>query len=310
MAELFGESILQPAVFLLAHQAALVLHEWTHCATALALGAPRAAIHVDLGMNPHVRVDGLSATPIRAALVRHAGWCFSLLFAITASFTHVLLPLSCRVPLLAALWLTATEAVRSDLLRQGASASTDERFGCGNFGIVMLDSAGRRLLLPALRRMMRVTMMRGAQSAGYVTYRKDPFKRRSLVGKRRRVVSGKRTDMSRQLLASLPHASAIEQLASSLRGGDHEPAGPEVYQGHTCVQRDSKGASCGACGDWFVCACRDCCPPPPRSDRSQPWDPPTHTAQAVRYLVARFVRRLPPPPFLSSEHAAGVAVRR
>ena len=41
---------------------------------------------------------------------------------------------------------------------------------CGNFGIIFLDPRFRDKVLPLLREMIRITMMRGAQSAGIATY--------------------------------------------------------------------------------------------------------------------------------------------
>ena len=60
---------------------------------------------------------------------------------------------------------------------------------CGNFGLLLLLPAHRRATLRLLRKMLRITMIRGAQSAGIATYD------RSGVGLRCRVVNGKRTDL-------------------------------------------------------------------------------------------------------------------
>ena len=67
--------------------------------------------------------------------------------------------------------------------------------------------------------MLRVTCMRGAQSAGLVTYN---AKARGHVGSRHRVVNGKRTTLSDLLLSkcrAMLNASAI--------------AAPQFFQGHT-----------------------------------------------------------------------------
>ena len=60
---------------------------------------------------------------------------------------------------------------------------------CGNFGLLLLDIASGGRVSGLLATMLRVTMARGAQSAGLVTYDSDSS------GTRKRVVNGKRTDL-------------------------------------------------------------------------------------------------------------------
>ena len=225
-------SLAAPCVaFSVARAAAVAPHECAHCAAALALGVPRAAIHLELGLcgqsrgRPHVLVEGITV-PAHARLVQHAGWCFSVVLAVAINFLQIS---SYRAPLLTAAWLTALEAVSSDLLCLGSTASRGERFSCGNFGILLLECTGfnKRFLLPALRRMMRVTIVRGAQSAGVVVYRRHTFRRRALIGKRLRVVSGKRTDLPTQLLGS----GWADCLNTSLQPTEDAP--PQFWQGHT-----------------------------------------------------------------------------
>ena len=60
---------------------------------------------------------------------------------------------------------------------------------CGNFGLLLLDLASGGRVSGLLATMLRVTMARGAQSAGLVTYDSNAS------GTRKRVVNGKRTDL-------------------------------------------------------------------------------------------------------------------
>ena len=83
---------------------------------------------------------------------------------------------------------------------------------CGNFGIIFLDPRFRDKVLPLLREMIRITMMRGAQSAGIVTYGVDG------KGVRTRVNNGKRTDLCTLLLKKLSTSNLSP---------------PQLFQGHT-----------------------------------------------------------------------------
>lgn len=47
-----------------------------------------------------------------------------------------------------------------------------QSFYCGNFGCLLLDTAAASKVYPLLRKMAQITSMRGAQSAGIVTYTK------------------------------------------------------------------------------------------------------------------------------------------
>ena len=87
---------------------------------------------------------------------------------------------------------------------------------CGNFGLLLLLPLERPAVLRLLRRMMRVTMVRGAQSAGLVTYLD---KQEGATGLRCRVVNGKRTDLADLLLAKF--SNALQSNSTRL------------YQGHT-----------------------------------------------------------------------------
>ena len=85
---------------------------------------------------------------------------------------------------------------------------------CGNCGLLLLDMAATGRISP-LATMLRVTMARGAQSAGLVTYDKHG------VGTRKRVVNGKRTDLCDLLMSKF--AAQLQKRLSQ----------PTIFQGHT-----------------------------------------------------------------------------
>ena len=109
---------------------------------------------------------------------------------------------------------------------------------CGNFGIIFLDPRFRDKVLPLLREMIRITMMRGAQSAGIATYLRTASAANtrerlgflSRLGVRSRVVNGKRTDLSalvmRRLAWDLRRAAAFHGVRDAIEA-------PQVFQGHT-----------------------------------------------------------------------------
>ena len=157
---------------------ALCLHESAHALTARLLGY-RSSITISLLGQSWTTSPGLTEVPGRSATVRHAGWLASVALAVAALYAGVSL-----VPLVA-FWLTALDGVYTDLLGGGSDGDV---FCCGNFGLLLLDKAASKLAKKMIATSVRVTMMRGAQSAGIVTYIR---KGKRHVGQRRRVVNGK-----------------------------------------------------------------------------------------------------------------------
>ena len=166
-------------VFVVACSVATILHELGHVGCARCLG-----YRAHLKGARCVVAPGISAKPTATALVHHCGWIISVTLAAVA--TVLALPQA----VLAALWLTAAEAVSSDLVMRHCAAA--DHFHCGNFGLLLFDVTSKKLVIPVLRTMLRVTMMRGAQSAGVVTYVR---RKKVMHGVRSRVVNGKRTDL-------------------------------------------------------------------------------------------------------------------
>jgi hypothetical protein len=128
--------------------------------------------------------------------------------------------------------MTAVDSICSDLLLVGL-ASTNNVFRCGNFGILLLDEENRDRAISILRTMVRVTMMRGAQSGGVVTYVPQG---KGLRGIRSRVVNGKRTDLSVLVASKLWY----DQLFAYLRFGLNK--GARFYGGHTRFATSSKAS--------------------------------------------------------------------
>ena len=85
---------------------------------------------------------------------------------------------------------------------------------CGNFGLLLLNLASSRHVGSLLAMMLRVTMARGAQSAGLITYNNS-------AGTRKRVVNGKRTDLCDLLM---------RKFAAQLK---RRLTHPTLFQGHT-----------------------------------------------------------------------------
>ena len=109
-----------------------------------------------------------------------------------------------------ACWATVLDAVCTDVL--DALPRARGTVLCGNFGIILINAAwceserGKRAF-DLLEKMVYVTMMRGAQSGGVVTFDECREKARgegaavALRGARSRVVNMKRTDLSKLVRA-------------------------------------------------------------------------------------------------------------
>lgn len=205
------------STFIVARYTSLALHEFAHALVGMALGGELLGLRVLSGSHASATLANLS--PRAVAATRHGGWLASLALALLASFV-------CGWAARAAAWLTAAEALLSDLLGcaapSGATASPAHTFFCGNFGLLLLDMKHADKVPQILRRMLQITMMRGAQSAGLVSY--APASGGGAVGTRARVVNGKRTDLCEQLLR---HRKAKAMLSPS------RMKAPLLFQGHT-----------------------------------------------------------------------------
>jgi len=176
----------------------------------------------------------------RAACVRHAGWIGSLLLALAATMTSLWWPdVGTTKLVLLGVWWTALDAVASDLLLQAPPGSKEASSGqlsggstlffCGNFGIIvfgLMDPATRKRVLGLLRKMTEITMMRGAQSGGVVTYLPAP-NGHGMRASRSRVVNKKRTDLSKMLTEKLRWDTARRGFLSG------PIQAPTLFSGHT-----------------------------------------------------------------------------
>ena len=211
------------ASFLAAYWILTCLHEAFHVGAACCVGQAGSALtasNLVSGLcSKHVKVEGVCGW--RAAVIRHAGWVGSVLLAVVlnASATRF-------SALPAAAILTALDALCSDLL--GITPAAPDTFLCGNFGLVLLKKDHRQKVLQILKEMVRITMMRGAQSGGVVTYVKNGSK--GVKGMRSRVVNGKRTDLSELIVGKLTSDQRFAPLLD----------GPRIYAGHTRFATTSK----------------------------------------------------------------------
>ena len=213
------------AASIVARVLALALHEASHALVALLLGFRNITFHVT-PFHLSVQVPGVRGYKWAGQLVRHSGWVVSVALALALG------GISSSLAVVAAFGYTAIEAVASDLLNLTAphASASSELFYCGNFGLIMLDELHRRHVLPILRLMMRTTMVRGAQSAGVVTYYR-PIENRGWGGRdrvhlaqRTRKVNGKRTDLCDLLLG---------KEGTSPSGTVACDGGPQLFSGHT-----------------------------------------------------------------------------
>eukprot|EP00980_Cylindrotheca_fusiformis_P028298 scaffold22589_cov138-Cylindrotheca_fusiformis.AAC.61 len=219
MAETTADSILSSprlSVMIAAYVALGALHELAHVLVAkllspsnqwpsifsldsiLAIVMERRVV-LDIGNNED---DGHTE-----GVIRNAGWIVSVFLAWLMCHQYGRLS-----PLGLASIVTAVEALTTDLcgfgrllpvsLSQAIGFESVRVFYCGNFGILLLHhwwltNRGRKSALDCLEQMVSITMMRGAQSGGVVTY--VPSDRHSMKAIRTRVVNRKRTDLSKQI---------------------------------------------------------------------------------------------------------------
>ncbi|KAJ1454221.1 hypothetical protein M885DRAFT_522003 [Pelagophyceae sp. CCMP2097] len=220
--------------FAFSYVACGAFHEAAHLAAAAALGHSTTGNAWAACFKRSVRLPGLQG--YARSIVAHAGWLASVVVcaAIYAMRQRVA---GGRLDGCAyAACLTAVEAVASDLMgisRAEERLSDAAFFGCGNFGMILLDAcwqstaSARTSALDVLEKMVAITMVRGAQSGGVVTFVDS---KGDVQGLRSRVVNAKRTDLSKLVRRKL---EKDEAYATPLPG-------VKFYAGHTRFATTSK----------------------------------------------------------------------
>jgi hypothetical protein len=240
-------------------------------------GALRVAARAAFGRS--VLVSELPAGHV-VDVARHAGWVAS---AVIAAITILIVRQSpsrrssakavgprwsAGTAAAVAAVVTAIEAASTDLFRVGAGAASPSpgdgsgpgRLAlllCGNFGVILINTAwaGTKEALDVLEKMVQITMMRGAQSGGVVTYASGSGGSSNkgdappqLRGIRTRVVNGKRTDLSELVRKKCEaHDGASRPSKDFVR----------AYSGHTRFATTSKATFDGTHPHQW-------CPPRPR----------------------------------------------
>ena len=177
-------------------------------------------------------------------IIIHAGWIFSVLLAIVCHLLHNykrttkndtsndVKGSSILGNIATVAYITAFEAIVTDLLQLTPMHTVTQNDSiicfCGNFGILLLNPSwlsidGGRTALDVLEKMINVTMMRGAQSGGVVTFEPDHYSKTHsstpppLHGVRSRVVNAKRSDLSKRVRHKVVKDNT-ERLTGNIRG--------------------------------------------------------------------------------------------
>mmetsp|Transcript_19463 Transcript_19463/g.42309 ORF Transcript_19463/g.42309 Transcript_19463/m.42309 type:complete len:1662 (-) Transcript_19463:341-5326(-) len=236
--------------------------------------------------------DNVGSSFVRAHLaIRHFGWIFSLAVAVGLHYCQHVRSLRSGTAaakkssfwrlavvepiVIVAAYVTALEAITTDLLgfvpifhqhtsnpMPMKSESSTLLFFCGNFGILLINSSwinvdGGKKALDMLEKMVEVTMMRGAQSGGVVTF--EPAKSGHsenqapiIRGIRSRVVNAKRTVLSKGVRSKI-EKDVCSMLGNNLRGWNDKAFNPNStgkrlvrgFFGHTRFATSSKASMDG-----------------------------------------------------------------
>jgi hypothetical protein len=220
------------------------LHELAHLLAARSLGLTTTfsctaqSILVGLLQATLARAVSIpelaNATPSQLFIVQHSGWVVSLLAACCFHKLHVKNSKWSTAAQLAS-WITAAEAISTDLLGFGIAGIGPVTLLCGNFGVILInpvwtfDSESSKTALDLLVKMIEVTMMRGAQSGGVITWAKN--RKDEYYGIRSRTVNGKRTDLSKRLREQVEYdAFSNGKIRTGIQG----------FFGHTRFATSSK----------------------------------------------------------------------
>lgn len=224
---------------ILYYQGFAILHELAHLVCAISLGLVTLS---DLCRDGLWKTFLLEATFFRRVsvpypeeqwkveLLKASGWFASATIAIILHFLHRngAKGFTNKKPLyLFASYLVVVDAFATDALgfrqlftlERAAIAPNVLTVFCGNFGAIILHRAwfekGGNFIYDIIEKMIQITMMRGAQSGGIVTFRcketkgdtTDGHPTFDMHGSRTRVVKSKRGDLSKMLRAKMKNWS-------------------------------------------------------------------------------------------------------
>ena len=194
-------------------------------------------------------------------VIRHAGWIFSILLAIGCHLLHNYRRTTINTSddykgssilgsITMVAYLVAFEAIVTDLFKLTPMHTVIQNDSiicfCGNFGILLLNPSwlsidGGRTALDVLEKMVNVTMMRGAQSGGVVTFEPHHYSKKKhsstpppLHGVRSRVVNAKRSDLSKRVRHKVVKDNT-ERLTGNLRG--YNKSEYNINNGGGCLVR-------------------------------------------------------------------------
>lgn len=214
-------------------------HELSHVAVAFYFDVFDGAMHPDesytalilrVVLGRAIDLPALAdADESVSSLVRHIGWICSSFLAVAMVFAGF-----DDSSIASAAIVTAVEALATDFFKLGTNGKT--MMLCGNFGLILInpswisDPDNGITALKILQKLVEITMMRGAQTGGVVTWTKKSG-RGELSGIRSRVVNGKRTDLSNGVVSKVYRdAFARGKVKPGIRG----------FFGHTRFATSSK----------------------------------------------------------------------
>ena len=188
------------------------IHELFHVLSAVFLGVGSGiarneggsilATFLRFALGRAVNIPELvNANPSQVMIVRNTGWIASVILALIIYLISVKTSrLKSARP---AAWISAVEAIITDLIGFGIRGLSPTTLLCGNFGVILINpmwresSESSKQALKLLTKMINVTMMQGAQAGGVITWAENDLG--NVYGIRSRVVNCKRTDLSRKV---------------------------------------------------------------------------------------------------------------
>lgn len=196
-------------------------------------------------------------------VIRHSGWIGSVLLAITVLTVTPSKQKYSTMKLAAC--VTALEAIVTDLLVwngrpfvydshaefiKSVDPTRSVMFYCGNFGIIILHhlwfTDRGKAAFDVLEKMIQITMMRGAQSGGVITFQNNYDRMNKVIssyGIRSRCVNSKRTDLSKLVTSKVK--SDLFPIWRFWNRNPFPPGSVTALSGHTRFATSSKASMDG-----------------------------------------------------------------